>query len=89
MKTIDMPRKTKMISCNTSTEMDHLSSKIPIPQLQIEAFCIKWKVREFALFGSVVRDDFHVDSDVDVLITFEENAPWSLFEWVEMMEFPN
>lgn len=59
---------------------------IPIPQRQIEAFCAKWKIREFALFGSVLRDDFRPDSDVDVLITLADDAPWSLFEWVEMTD---
>ena len=38
---------------------------------QLAAFCIKWKVKELALFGSVLRDDFRPDSDVDVLVEFE------------------
>jgi hypothetical protein len=59
---------------------------IEIPQEKIEAFCRKWKVKEFALFGSVLRDDFRPDSDVDVLVTLEENWPWSLYEWVDMIE---
>ena len=46
----------------------------------IEAFCQKWKVHEFALFGSVLRDDFRPDSDVDVLVTFEESAHPTLFD---------
>ena len=45
--------------------------RIPIDMGAIEAFCRKWNVREFALFGSVLRDDFRPDSDVDVLVTFE------------------
>lgn len=57
---------------------------IEVPQEQIEAFCRKWKVREFALFGSVLRDDFRPDSDVDVLVTFEEGARYSLFDPGEM-----
>ena len=55
---------------------------IPIPMDRIEAFCRKWGVKEFALFGSVLRDDFRPDSDVDVLLDFQpgygftfENTP--------------
>jgi predicted nucleotidyltransferase len=36
----------------------------------IAAFCKRWQIAEFALFGSVLRDDFRPDSDVDVLVTF-------------------
>ena len=61
------------------------------PHLQIElekiiGFCRKWKVREFSLFGSVLREDFNPESDVDVLVSFEPDAPWSYFEWADMTE---
>ena len=64
----------------------------PVPaQLQIDkdkivAFCRKWKIQEFALFGSVLREDFGPDSDVDVLISFSESADWSLYDWVDMID---
>lgn len=48
--------------------------RIELPMEQIAAFCRKWKITEFALFGSVLRDDFRPDSDVDVLITFAADA---------------
>lgn len=60
--------------------------RIPVPQDRIAAFCRKWKVRELSLFGSVLRDDFAPDSDVDVLVELAEDAPWSLFEWADMIE---
>ena len=47
------------------------NAKIHVPCERIEAFCRKWHVAELALFGSVLRDDFRADSDVDVLVTFE------------------
>ena len=53
---------------------------------KIADFCRRWKVTEFALFGSVLREDFGPESDVDVLVTFEPKAPWSTFDLVEMME---
>lgn len=46
-------------------------ARIEIPQEQIEAFCRKHHIRRLALFGSVLRDDFTDESDVDVLVEFE------------------
>ena len=60
--------------------------QIDIPMDPIREFCRKWKVRELSLFGSVLRGDFRPDSDVDVLVSLEDDAPWSLMEWVEMIE---
>lgn len=57
-----------------------------IDPARIITFCRKWKVREFSLFGSVLRQDFGPESDVDVLIGFEPDAPWSYFEWADMTE---
>lgn len=51
---------------------------------QIENFCQKWKVTEFSLFGSVLRADFRADSDLDVLVTFAPNAPWTIIDLVTM-----
>ena len=59
---------------------------ITIDKPRIEAFCRKWMVREMALFGSVLRDDFGPESDVDVMIEFEPNFPWSLYEWIDMID---
>jgi len=60
--------------------------QIPVDRGRIAAFCRKWSIAELSLFGSVLRDDFRLDSDVDVLIELAENAPWSLFEWVDMTD---
>ena len=45
---------------------------------QVADICLRWKISEFALFGSILRDDFRPDSDVDILVTFEENNEWSM-----------
>ena len=37
-------------------------------------------IRRLSLFGSVLREDFGSDSDVDVLVTFEDKVPWSLLD---------
>jgi len=57
-----------------------------MPRDRIADFCRRWKITEFALFGSVLRDDFDPESDVDVLVTFAEDARWSLFDLVGMQE---
>jgi len=55
-----------------------------IPREEIAKFCRRWKVRELALFGSALRDDFGPDSDVDVLVTFAEGGEWGLFDHIQM-----
>ncbi len=57
-----------------------MTAHIDIRPDKLAAFCGRWRVTELALFGSVLRDDFGPDSDVDVLISFHENAGHSLFE---------
>ena len=52
----------------------------------VKAFCGKWKISEFAFFGSVLREDFGPDSDVDVLVTFAPDSHWSGFDIVDMMD---
>ena len=58
--------------------------KIRIPRKKIAEFCCRWGVVEFSLFGSILRDDFRPDSDVDVLVTFSPEARISLFDLVQM-----
>ncbi|MBI2176948.1 MAG: nucleotidyltransferase family protein [Candidatus Tectomicrobia bacterium] len=60
--------------------------QIEIPQEKIAAFCRKWKVSEFCLFGSVLREDFRPESDVDVPVSFEPEAGWSLLDIVTMRD---
>lgn len=64
--------------------MDAVSTNIAIDDEAITAFCQQWKVVELSLFGSVLRDDFGPHSDVDVLVVFEADAPWSYWDWGAM-----
>jgi len=57
---------------------------IPWPSPEIADFCRRWRIIELALFGSVLRDDFQPDSDVDVLVTFAPSASWSLLDHIQM-----
>lgn len=49
-------------------------------------FCRRWRVAELGLFGSVLRDDFDVESDVLVLVRFQENHGWHLLDFLTMQE---
>jgi len=49
-------------------------------------FCKRWNITEFSLFGSILRDDFGPESDVDCLIVFSEDSAWSLFDIVDMRD---
>lgn len=57
-----------------------------IGEEKIADFCRRWKITEFALFGSILRDDFRPDSDIDVMTTFASDAEWSLLDHLQMEE---
>jgi predicted nucleotidyltransferase len=60
---------------------------IDIDKDKLRDFCRKWKITEFALFGSVVRpEEFREDSDVDVLVRFGDDAKWGLFDLVHAQD---
>jgi predicted nucleotidyltransferase len=61
-------------------ELNH----IELPTEQIQQFCDRWQIRELALFGSVLRDDFRTDSDIDVLVSFHPDAHPTLFTLVDI-----
>ncbi len=58
--------------------------KFRIPRKLISDFCKRWSVTEFSLFGSVLRDDFRSNSDIDVLVMLDPKAPIGLLELVDM-----
>ena len=61
-----------------------MSISIPVDKKSIAEFCRRWKITEFAFFGSALREDFRPDSDVDVLVTFDRTAKVSLFDLSNM-----
>ena len=63
-----------------------VADRIKASPAQIADFCQRWNIIEFALFGSVLRDDFRPDSDIDVLVTFVPDPGWSLFDWVDIKD---
>lgn len=67
----------------TKTDSKLFERKIFSPVI-IEDFCSEWKLNEFAVFGSVLNDDFNSDSDIDVLIDFDEKSGISLLSMAKM-----
>lgn len=61
-----------------------MTSKISLDPEAIAEFCHRNYIRKLSLFGSVLRDDFRPDSDVDVLVEYQSNAPVGLFEMARM-----
>jgi uncharacterized protein len=61
-----------------------LTLNIQLPEDKLVEFCQRWKVSELALFGSVLRDDFRPDSDIDVLVTFAPDAKRGLMTLAKM-----
>ena len=58
--------------------------QIPIPHQTLAALCRRRLIRRLELFGSVLRDDFTPDSDVDVLVEFEPQAQIGLFAFQQI-----
>lgn len=65
-------------ACNVAQASSLQRGHIELYHAAIRALCAKWQVTEFSIFGSAIRDDFHPDSDVDVLVIFAPEAEWSL-----------
>jgi len=61
-----------------------INGNVDVPDQAIEAFCRKWKITRIEAFGSALRDDFGPESDVDLLVSFEEAAHHSLKDLVSM-----
>ena len=58
--------------------------KFRLPRKKIAEFCKRWGIIEFSLFGSVLREDFRADSDIDVLVSIDPSAHIGLFELARM-----
>jgi predicted nucleotidyltransferase len=58
------------------------SINVPLPELRDLAR--RWKIREIALFGSAARGELTPESDIDVAVTFADDAHWSLFEFAKI-----
>jgi len=55
-----------------------------LPRDEIAEFCHRWTIRELAVFGWSLRDDFRPDSARDFLHRFADDVPWTHFDMVTM-----
>jgi len=55
-----------------------------LPREKIVAFCHRWQITEFAIFGSALRNDFNALSDIDILISFNDSAEVTLLDMAQM-----
>jgi predicted nucleotidyltransferase len=55
-----------------------------LPREKIAAFCHRWQITEFAIFGSALRNDFNALSDIDILISFNDAAEITLLDMAQM-----
>ncbi|HEY9701013.1 MAG TPA: nucleotidyltransferase domain-containing protein [Allocoleopsis sp.] len=56
----------------------NIEKRLGISLNKLESLCQQWGITEMALFGSILRDDFHKNSDIDFLISFAPNVPQGL-----------
>lgn len=63
--------------------VERLTLPIELPYDALEDYCRRWKINKLEVFGSILRDDFGPDSDVDFLVTFDPNLRLSLFDLVD------
>lgn len=75
-----------MRPCATTCLGGSVKASVSIDRERLAEFCRRWKIAKLDLFGSVLREDFGPDSDVDVLVAFSSDADWSLFDHIQMEE---
>jgi predicted nucleotidyltransferase len=63
-----------------------VNGNLKVDEAALADVCARWRITEIALFGSVLREDFGPESDIDVLLTFEEGAPWSLWDLADLQD---
>lgn len=71
---------------NRDPEICITNRHIPVPEDHIRDFCMKWKIRNFRFYGSIMRDDFRPDSDIDVIVEFTPDAHTTFFDMSSMQE---
>lgn len=63
-----------------------MMNNLNISQEKLSLLCKKYLIKELSLFGSALRIDFDEDSDIDLLVTFEDKTKYSLFDIVRVKE---
>jgi predicted nucleotidyltransferase len=63
-----------------------INPSLTVADDELGSLCRRWQVRELSIFGSALRGDFAPTSDVDVLVSFAADAPWSLWDLTRMRD---
>ena len=63
-----------------------MHARVNIDRDEIAAFCLKWRIRDLSLFGSVLREDFGPESDLDFLVSFAPDAPLDFDHYLDVKE---
>ncbi len=61
-------------------------ANVPLDYDMLAEFCRRWRIRELSVFGSVLREDFRADSDLDFLVSFEPGVPLDIDRLLDMKE---
>jgi len=69
-----------------SLTLTQIYDRLNISPEELDRLCQDWHICELALFGSVLRDDFRPDSDIDLLVSYLPTAQRGLFEAMELQE---
>jgi len=73
IKDITIFKRSEMAPMNLGVEMERIAD-----------FCRRWKINRLAIFGSAVRGELRDDSDIDLLVTFHNDADWTMFDHFTM-----
>lgn len=79
-------REEKSEPALSGPELRIANRHIAIPEETIRAFCKKWHIHRFSFYGSIMRDDFRPDSDIDVMIDFSPDDRTSVLDMSTMQE---
>jgi len=63
-----------------------INPNLNLSREKIAEFCRRHQIKRLSLFGSATREDFGPDSDVDVLVEFDDSAHVSLYDMVDMQD---
>ena len=77
---------TTSLALKLVQNLDQIEQRLKVSLAEITAFCQRWKIIELALFGSILREDFNCDSDIDFLVTFAPDVKIGFFELYHLEE---
>ncbi|QHU99070.1 nucleotidyltransferase family protein [Synechocystis sp. CACIAM 05] len=66
------------------TDKQHLEKRLGVSFQILCQFCQQHKITELSVFGSILREDFNVNSDIDLLVKFDPNAHISLMDMIKI-----